>query len=120
MTEFGLMLDFHLAGKRQGPGSTEDTLKALSFMDLNQDKNLKIADIGCGSGGQTIILAQNVDAEITAVDLFPKFLEKLEARAKELSLDNKIKTLKKSMDELSFASQKFDIIWSEGAIYIMG
>jgi cyclopropane fatty-acyl-phospholipid synthase-like methyltransferase len=120
MTEFELMLDFHLAGKRQGPGSTDDTLKALSFMDLNQDKVLKIADIGCGSGGQTMTLARKIKGEITAVDLFPQFLAKLKTEAEELGLADKIKTLKKSMDDLPFGSEEFDIIWSEGAIYIMG
>jgi len=120
MTELELMLDFHLDGKRQGPGSTEDTIKALSFMELDQNKKLKVADIGCGSGAQTITLAQNIKGEITAVDLFPEFLNKLNSRAEELDLNHKIKTLKESMDDLSFAREEFDIIWSEGAIYIMG
>jgi len=120
MTDFELMLDFHLEAKRQGPGSTEDTLKALSFMDLNQDKVLKIADIGCGSGGQTLTLARKINGKITAVDLFPQFLAKLKTKAEELDLAPKIKTLKKSMDDLPFGSEEFDIIWSEGAIYIMG
>ena len=120
MNELELMLDFHLDGKRQGPGSTEDTIKALSFMGLDQNKNLKVADIGCGSGAQTITLAQNIKGEITAVDLFPKFLNKLNSRAEKLGLNHKIKTLKESMDDLSFKTDKFDIIWSEGAVYIMG
>ena len=120
MTEMELLIDFFVDAERQGPGSPSDTLRALQFIDLEQDKPLKVADIGCGTGGQTITLAQNIKAQITAVDLFPKFLVKLNLKAKETNLQNKIRTLKRSMDDLDFNKEEFDIIWSEGAIYIMG
>jgi precorrin-6B methylase 2 len=50
MTELEFMIDFHKDNKRQGPGSKEDTLKALNFINLDQEKTYKIADIGCGTG----------------------------------------------------------------------
>lgn len=115
-----LLIDFHKDAERQGPGSNEDTLRALSFIDLDREKHLKVADIGCGSGAQTISLAQNLNAEIIAVDLFPEFLDKLNIRAKKLGLYDKISTLEKSMDDLPFQKEEFDLIWSEGAIYIIG
>ena len=120
MTELELLIDFHKDAKRQGPGSTRDTLKALSFIDIETNKSLKVADIGCGSGAQTLTLAQNIEGQITAVDLFPEFLTKLNIRAKKKGLENKIITLEKSMKDLPFDNEEFDIIWSEGAIYIMG
>lgn len=120
MTEIELLIDFHKNAKRQGPGSNDDTLKALSFIAFKTGQPLKIADIGCGSGAQTITLAQNIEGHITAVDLFPEFLDKLNANSKELGLQNKITTLEKSMDDLPFANEEFDIIWSEGAIYNIG
>lgn len=120
MTELELLIDFHKEAKRQGPGSTADTLKALDLIEISKNKALKIADIGCGSGAQTITLAQNIKGQITAVDLFPEFLKKLDLKAEKKGLKNKIKTLKKSMDDLDFEKEEFDIIWSEGAIYIMG
>lgn len=120
MTEIELLIDFHKNAKRQGPGSNEDTLKALSFISFKTGQPLKVADIGCGSGAQTIALAQNIEGQITAVDLFPEFLDKLNANSKELGLQDKITTLEKSMDDLPFTNEEFDIIWSEGAIYIIG
>ena len=120
MTELELIIDLHKNSKRQGPGSEKETLKALELMNLSSDRNLKIADIGCGSGGQTITLAQNLNGEITAVDLFPEFLDKLNEKSEKLGLKEKIVTLERSMDDLPFNSEEFDIIWSEGAIYNIG
>jgi SAM-dependent methyltransferase len=120
MTELELLIDFHKDAERQGPGSTADTLRALSSMDFDRDQHLSIADIGCGTGAQTMTLAQNVEGQITAVDLFPQFLDKLQANARTLGLEDKISTLEHSMEELPFEEESFDIIWSEGAIYIMG
>ncbi len=45
---------------RQGPGSPEVTIKALSFIDNLDDRSL-IADLGCGSGGQTIVFVNGRD-----------------------------------------------------------
>ena len=120
MTELEFMIDFHKDNKRQGPGSTEDTIKALKFMNLDEEKTYKIADIGCGTGAQTLTLAENITGEITAVDIFPQVLEKLNFNAKAQGLEDKINTHKESMDDLSFEKESFDILWSEGAIYIMG
>ena len=120
MTELEVLVDFHKETERQGPGSTHETLKALSFIDISNKENLAIADIGCGSGGQTITLAQHLKGQITALDLFPVFLEELNRKSETLGLQKKIRTLAGSMDELPFREQEFDLIWSEGAIYSMG
>lgn len=120
MTELELIIDLHKNSERQGPGSEKDALKALGFMDLPSGRKLKVADIGCGSGGQTITLAQNLNAEITAIDLFPEFLNELNEKSQKLGLTEKIVTLGKSMEDLPFKNQELDIIWSEGAIYNIG
>jgi len=120
MTEIELIVDFYKDTERQGPGSSFETVNALSFININKDHKLKIADIGCGSGAQTITLAQNIEGQITAVDLFPEFLDKLNSRSEELGFQERIKTIEKSMEDLPFDNDEFDIIWSEGAIYNMG
>ncbi|MGI6424960.1 MAG: class I SAM-dependent methyltransferase [Tepidanaerobacteraceae bacterium] len=71
-----LIIEYHRDNERQGPGSEEATLKALSRIP-NINKKTKILDIGCGTGGQTITLAKNTESHITAVDMLPQFLEKL-------------------------------------------
>jgi ubiquinone/menaquinone biosynthesis C-methylase UbiE len=115
-----LLIDLHRSNFRQGPGGEAETKQALMLAGLDKSRPLKIADIGCGTGASTIQLAKELDAEITAVDFLPEFLEELQARAEEHGVVDKITTLSCSMDALPFADEEFDVIWSEGAIYNMG
>ena len=114
-----LIIEYHKDNERQGPGSEEATLKALSYIP-GVNEETKILDIGCGTGGQTIILAKNTDAHITAIDMLPEFLEVLMKKAKEDNLINRITAKQMLMDNLTLEEKSFDIIWSEGAIYNIG
>ena len=82
---------------RQGPGSPEVTLKALSFTDNLNDKSL-IADIGCGTGGQTMILAQNVPGKIIGLDFLPNFIEIFNRNARQLGVQDRVCLLYTSKD----------------------
>lgn len=119
-TMFTLLVDLHREGARQGPGSEEETRRALGLTRLDRDADLQVADIGCGTGASTLVLAsERPTAQITAVDLFPEFLDVLNERAYEAGCEQ-IETLEASMDALPFAAGSLDLIWSEGAIYNMG
>lgn len=120
MSDLEILIDFHRMGERQGPGSEGETLRALALTGIDKGSAIKVADIGCGTGSQTLSLAQHLTGEITAIDIFPGFLEELDRRAAQRGLREKIKTLSASMEELPFAEEDLDLIWSEGAIYNMG
>lgn len=116
-----LLVDLHKDGERQGPGGRGQTQMALELSGLaDRTGRLKIADIGCGTGASTIQLAQALDAQITAVDLFPDFLDQLQARAAREGVMGKITPSCCDMSSLPFAKASLDAIWSEGAIYNMG
>lgn len=117
--DMALICEYFSSMDRQGPGSQESTLKALSFIDNIHEKS-KIIDLGCGTGSQTIVLAQNTSCNITAIDLFPEFIEKLNYNAQKLNLHNRVKGVIGSMDKLDFKLNELDLIWSEGAIYNIG
>lgn len=117
--DFSLICEYYAAVERQGPGSPEVTKQALAFIDNLTEKS-KIADIGSGTGGQTITLAQNAPGNITAVDLFPDFIDKLNRNAEDAGLAGRIKGIVGNMDNLPFAEEELDLIWSEGAIYNIG
>jgi len=106
---------------RQGPGSDPETLRALELTRLDRATGLRVADIGCGTGASTLVLARQLpSAEIAAVDLSPAFLEVLAERAREAGLAGRIETLAASMEALPFEPESLDLIWSEGAIYNIG
>ena len=67
--DFALINEFFTELERQGPGSPEETIRALGFIG-NLSNKTKIADLGCGTGFQTMVLAQNTEATITALDLY--------------------------------------------------
>jgi ubiquinone/menaquinone biosynthesis C-methylase UbiE len=117
--DFNLICEYYSSVERQGPGSPEVTIKALSFIDNLTDES-RIADIGCGTGGQTMVMAQHVPGSITGIDLFPTFIDLFNFNACQLNLQNRVKGLVGSMDNLPFQAEELDLIWSEGAIYNIG
>lgn len=117
--DFNLICEYFSSIERQGPGSPEVTIKALSFIG-NLTENSRIADIGCGTGGQTMTLAQNSQGNIIGVDLFQNFVDIFNTNATKLDLQGRVKAIVGSMDNLPFRDEEFDLIWSEGAIYNIG
>jgi cyclopropane fatty-acyl-phospholipid synthase-like methyltransferase len=79
-----------------------------------------VLDIGCGPGIQTIQLAKLTDGNIIALDFQQKYLDELNRKAQQQGVAGKIKTVQGSMFELPFTTNQFDLIWSEGAIFIIG
>ncbi|MCC5794483.1 MAG: class I SAM-dependent methyltransferase [Chromatiales bacterium] len=120
MDDFQLLIDLHKGGMRQGPGGDAQTEIALELSRLDRKALLKVADIGCGSGASTLMLAKHLNAQITAVDFIQEFLDDLTLRADQAGVADRIATLACSMDELPFADEELDAIWSEGAIYNIG
>ena len=117
--DFSLICEYFSSLERQGPGSPDVTTKALSFVD-NLTGESRISDIGCGSGGQTMVLAQHTPGHITGIDLFPTFIDLFNLNALKLNLQDRIKGVIGSMDNLPFHNEELDLIWSEGAIYNIG
>ena len=102
---------------RQGPGCREATLRALGLLtDLPADP--RVLDIGCGSGVQTLVLAEKLKTKIVAIDNHRPLLDALNLSAKQADLD--IETRELSMVEMSFAQESFDLLWAEGSIFIIG
>jgi SAM-dependent methyltransferase len=114
-----LICEYFSAVERQGPGSPEVTVKALSFID-NLTAESKIADIGCGTGGQTMVIADHTSGHITGIDLFSIFIDIFNANSRKLNLQDRVDGVVGSMENLSFQDGELDLIWSEGAIYNIG
>jgi ubiquinone/menaquinone biosynthesis C-methylase UbiE len=113
-----LFWEVHSNLPREAPGDAESTLRAIDMLkDLPSVP--AILDIGCGPGAQTVTLARHSAARITAVDTHQPFLDDLARRATKAGVSDRVKRVNVSMFELVF-DETFDVIWSEGAVYIIG
>lgn len=117
--DFNLICDYFSNVERQGPGSPEATLKALCFIDGLTPQS-RIADLGCGTGGQTLTLAQNAPGQVTGLDLSSAFIDIFNRNVRSLGLSDRVKGIVGAMDDLPFEHESLDLIWSEGAIYNIG
>ena len=115
-----VFFDVHSGLPREGPGSRESTRRALALAGT-LPSDAKVLDIACGPGMQTMDLADFLPgAEITAVDTHAPFVEEANRRAAERGVDDRVHAGIGNMRELAFAPDSFDLIWCEGAAYIMG
>ncbi len=114
-----LFMELHSGNPREGPGDNESTLRALSMLSSLPNRP-EILDVACGPGMQTIALANATGGHITALDLFQQFLDQVERSMIMNGVQNQITLMKGDMKKLPFNDESFDLIWSEGAIYIMG
>lgn len=118
--EYELLIDLHRGGERQGPGSAEQSLRAIELAGLDRTVPLRIADLGCGTGAATRVLAEHLSGEIIAVDTAQAFLDQLRDAGDPARSRAAITTLACSIDDLPFADGELDVIWSEGAVYSIG
>ena len=113
-----LLFEIYESLPRQGPGDAESTKKAfLKLAELPQ--NPVILDIGCGNGSQTITLAKLTSGKIIAIDNHAPFIEQLKHKALQNGYADRILGIVEDMNSLDFPPACFDLIWSEGAAYIM-
>jgi ubiquinone/menaquinone biosynthesis C-methylase UbiE len=115
-----IFFEIHKGLPREGPGNRESTARALELAGPLPEK-VTVLDIACGPGKQTMDLAQLLPgAQIVALDNHRPFLEELTRRALAGGMSDRIETVPGDMAALPFADNSFDLIWCEGAAYIMG
>ena len=104
---------------RQGPGDAASTERALRLVPPLGPES-RVLDIGCGTGLQTRVLARSTPAHITAIDSHAPFVDELRRDAARLGLADRIDARVGDMRQLEAPQRGFDLLWSEGAIAIMG
>lgn len=103
---------------REGPGHRDSTARAL-FTIPTLCARPRILDLGCGPGASTIDLALLLpDATLTALDAHAPFLETLMQRARAAGVADRVTPVR---GDLRIPPPgEYDLIWCEGAAYLMG
>jgi SAM-dependent methyltransferase len=105
---------------RQGPGSADSTQRALSRC-AGLPEAPEVLDLGCGGGAQTLELARLLPrAQITAIDLHAPLVARLQAAAQAQGCAAQVHAQVGDMAALDLGERRFDLIWSEGALYNLG
>ena len=92
----------------------------IGSRQLPKYNNPHILDVGCGTGVPTIELAKISNGNIIGIDIDVTSIDLLKRKIKELKLSNQVKIIKDSILNMDFPKESFDIIWSEGSVFVIG
>jgi ubiquinone/menaquinone biosynthesis C-methylase UbiE len=93
-------------------------VKALKH--LPSLKNLVMLDMGCGSGVPTIVLANHFNGKVFAVDSDIRGLTQLRRKITRMKLTSKITICRKSVFDMEFGPDRFDLVIAEGLLNVIG
>ena len=117
------LLDLQGPLKRQGPGDSVFAKHILSRVRDQLPVLPKVIDLGCGTGVTTVLLASELKSSIQAVDTSSMFIQTLNDAIKDKGLDSIVRATTDDFSDLAevdFATDSYDLLWSEGAAYILG
>jgi SAM-dependent methyltransferase len=113
-----LFFEIHRDLPREGSGRDHYTERAYRMLPpLHKPR---VLDIGCGPGGPTIELARLGGGEVIGIDVYQQYLDQLQAKIDASGLNDRVRAVNRSMFDTGYPDGSFDVVWSEGSIYIIG
>ena len=107
----------HSGLPRQAPGSDRTTRAMLDVLGTSAGQ--RAVDVGCGPGRSALVLAA-AGLDVLAVDTHQPFLDELEVAARAAGLACRVHPRNVPMQALPVDAGVLDVVWSEGAAYLMG
>ncbi len=115
-----VFLELHSNLPREGPGDRDSTARALAIAGALPLRP-RVLDIACGPGAQTLDLAALLpDATIEAVDWDPRSVTEAQRRMAVAAVNQRVTVSRGDMRALGYPPASFDLIWCEGAVYVVG
>ncbi len=110
------MTTLHRGLRRQGPGDPSLSRHILERLPALPAEP-RIADLGCGAGDSSILLAEHFRRPVRAVERAEAFLEDLQRFAADAGVTELIDPIAADMGALDWEPGSVDLLWSEGAAY---
>ena len=95
----------------------DSVMNCMHYLDLS--KNIKILDLGCGVGRNSIPMAKllrHVESKVVCVDILEKAIIQLEEYSRKYDVRNKIELIHKSIEDYKIKENYFDYIVSVSAL----
>lgn len=110
----------HSGLPQEGPGNRASTARALAAAG-ELPAAPRVLDLGCGPGRQTLDLATLLPAaDITGIDLQQRFVDEANARFRAAGVSDRVRARQGDMAAPAEAAGSIDLVWSEGAAYVIG
>lgn len=79
----------------------------------------RAADVGCGAGGMTVLLAEAVgpDGHVLAVDGEPALLAATASRCRRAGIGDRVSTIRHDLAQGSPPTPELDLIWAAGVVH---
>ena len=107
-----------LKATMMGPNAMRVAEELASYLNVNE--NMRILDLGCGSGLSTLLLTQKYGATVFAADLWISPTENYE-RFKSIGIDDKVVPISVDATKgLPFANGYFDLLFTVDAYHYFG
>ena len=95
------------------PGGREEVVRVVQGMDLTERQ---VLDIGCGTGGPAIVLAEECGASVVGIDVEPQLAAKAKLAVEEAGLGAKVAIRLVEPGPLPFDDRSFDIVFSKDSL----
>ena len=96
------------------PGGPEEVKEIVKGLDLSGST---ILDVGCGTGGPTIVLAGDLGARsVVGIDVEPQLLERAQGHVANANLRSKVELRVVEPGPLAFPDASFDLVFSKDAL----
>jgi SAM-dependent methyltransferase len=78
----------------------------------------RILDLGSGAGTGALALARRFpDADVIAVDISPYMLDRLNAKARDLGVGDRVRTIEADLDAAWPAIEPINLIWASSSVH---